>query len=529
MPQNPCWRVFGALVALMLAGGTVAAAGLETDPPLEQPLPRDSCRYLAQLQDSQMSGLVPLLLAQNYTSTYVNAVVAVAFVLCNQPERARRIFDAFASRSSECPCACGQGFQQNRDAATGGPDPTSDCWLGDNAWLLTAVKSYRERTGDHRYDPLIEQLKGWLQCLKSHSPEPGIIGGHRPAQACAIIPPHAEGSIDVVGATHGLGVEALRTSVKQWIDREVWIPRGDCFDRGPTNLGNLPTDHCSWGFLALGVERPQYACILGYADGLTARTQDRYLLERWDRDGRWHIDREHPSIQVQLGRVPNGDGHDMEVTFTIPAGQSWFRIYRHEGVDLAITPGFSYHVAVEAAGNVPQFEIKLSQKETGYTCISTRALAAGWQQVEVAYEQLRDFATGGPCVGLDRIGQIEFAVNSGRVDALDRRIRIGSIRYRDPGKPRLWPVHGFAGFQSERDGLFVEGTGQMATAYCAAGRLMDWTRQMEELLHIAQWARDGYMALPEPLTGAVDPPSPANPVATSWLLIASQCFNPFHP
>ena len=109
---------------------------------------------------------------------------------------------------------------------------------------------------------MIDRLRDWFLCIEALTPDPGIYSGFLKDGELMDFR-HAEGSIDVYGALADLDAELARSSIKSWLDEQVWIPREECFERGPDNRANLPTDHVSWGFLALG---PDYSCILAEAD-----------------------------------------------------------------------------------------------------------------------------------------------------------------------------------------------------------------------------------------------------------------------
>jgi hypothetical protein len=154
---------------------------------LISPQPAKVLNFLQLLQDSVSSGLVPVSEGSNTSTTYPSAMAAIAFVGASEFDRARKVFDAFSALGDPCAtCQCPGGFQQFRLASTGDPDPSfdpndpNDFWIGDNAWLLIAIKYYRRQTGDSRYDVLIDHLKDWFVCIQKNTPPPGIYAGYRP-------------------------------------------------------------------------------------------------------------------------------------------------------------------------------------------------------------------------------------------------------------------------------------------------------------------------------------------------------------
>ncbi len=493
-------------------------------------------RFLGQLQDSQASGLVPLYEGAQDTTTYSNAMAAIAFVAGGEAERARRVFDAFAGQTDACPaCACQGAYQQFRLASTGLPNPAADpndFWIGDNAWLLAALKYHRQATGDVRYDALIGRLTAWFVCLDGLTPAPGIYSGFR-KNGDLMDFRHPEGSIDVYGALRGSGVEAVRTAIKLWLDEAVWVPRGDCYDIGYMNwpalvTHNLPTDNVSWGYLALG---PAYRCLLPYAEALTARTQDPYLIEVFDShtDTYWTAARQNddPSIVVDLARAQHGEGHDLVVQYTWEPDDEWFLFHRERDIDLVVTPGFVYHFWLKGDGSGNRFEVKLQNKTGEWYWYFLRLDFDGWRKVEARYDQFADFGNNGG-VRLTEVTKIEYAVNNqSHQAAVNSELRVGRTWYHDSGAPRRYSVDGFAAFEMEQNWLFVEGTGQMAAAYCVAGKTAEWQHTLGELTGLLQPASAGdAQGLPNFLTGSINRPV-IESVASSWYIVAAHCLNPF--
>ena len=80
-------------------------------------------------------------------------------------------------------------------------------------------------------------------------------------------------------------LKGTRDSFLDWLGQQVWVPRTaptqTCVDPGQTIKSNVPTDVIAWGSLLLTTG---HRCILSYAERLTARRQDRYMIEKFDRD-----------------------------------------------------------------------------------------------------------------------------------------------------------------------------------------------------------------------------------------------------
>ena len=489
--------------------------------------------FLAGLQDTPGTSLVPLFVGSDDTTTYSNAVAAVAFLSAGQVARARRVFDGLPAAGDPCPtCACRGAYQQFRSAATGGPradmDP-NDFWIGDNAWLLTALKQHRVVTGDQRYNGRITMLVNWFNCLENLTPAPGIYSGFR-KDGSLMNWRHAEGSIDVYGALKGLNAEPVRVSVKAWLDDAVWpSDQHGCFDVGWLNRGNLPTDNVSWGALALG---PSYQCLLQHAEARTARTQDRYLVETFDRfDATTWVTAtmtSNPSIHVNLARNQAGPAHTLRVHYAWNDQDAWFLLNRTRDIHLVVTPAFRYYFWIKGDGSGNRLEVKLSNVSDETFWYHFSLDFTDWRVVSVRYDQFEPFGPAG--APLEEIGKIEFAVNnSSRTATAGSDLFVGPIWYQDRGAPVLWPVDGFDAFETEQNWLFVEGTAQMATAYCVAGEAPRYQHTMEELTQLLQPVGTGPAhGLPNFLTGGINRPV-VELVASSWYVIAGRCVNPFDP
>ena len=387
-------------------------------------------------------------------------------------------------------------------------------------------------SGDSRYDTLIARLTGWFACLEDLTPDPGIYSGFR-KNGDLMAFRHPEGSIDVYGALRGSGVEAVQASIKTWLDQAVWVPRDDCYDIGYMNwpalvTHNLPTDNVSWGYLALG---PAYRCLLPYADALTARAQDSYLIEVFDSrtDADWTTARHNddPSIVVNLARAQHGEGHDLVVGYTWGADDEWFLFHRERDIDLAVTPGFVYHFWLKGDGSGNRFEVKLQNKTGEWYWYTLPLDFSAWRKVEARYDQFADFGDNHG-VRLGEITKIEYAVNNqSHQAAVNSELRIGRTWYQDSGAPLRFSSDGFAAFETEQNWLFVEGTGQMAAAYCVAGRMQEWEHYLGELTALLRPAATGdAQGLPNFVTGGVNRPV-IESVASSWYIVADHCLNPF--
>ena len=124
--------------------------------------------FLKDLQNTQ--GLLPTIPYGNLVSTYDQALAAIAFILADEIQCAERIFDYFESiRVSELESGPGGFFQFRSPLGV----PAGRRWMGDNAWLLIALKNYPQ---SDKYTALITSLEYWLMGLDDPA-DNGLWGG----------------------------------------------------------------------------------------------------------------------------------------------------------------------------------------------------------------------------------------------------------------------------------------------------------------------------------------------------------------
>lgn len=159
------------------------------------------------------NGLVASAPQTNFVSLYDNALAALLFLQTGQPERARRIFDFFQDRLDSEFGQTGGGFYQFRD--TLGTNP-SRVWMGDNAWLLIALRQHRLSYGSGRYDAMISRLDTWLRSLQD--PDGGLRGGrNEDGSAIARV---TEGMITAYAAVSGF--DEFHKRLLEFLQRERW-------------------------------------------------------------------------------------------------------------------------------------------------------------------------------------------------------------------------------------------------------------------------------------------------------------------
>jgi hypothetical protein len=217
--------------------------------------------WLRQAQDASLPDrrLVGNSAGENMYQTFNNALVAMAFILKGERERAERILDFFAEatepdntdprRQNFFLRGEPRGFFQNavaeiRDGTTTYREPGgSDRWMGDMAWLLLAVEHHRQAFQSDRYDRLRRLLLDLLISFYRDAPDgPGGYVQHGWRDSDARLHEdhgHPEGNIDCYAVFRLCGRVDLAGRVRTWLDRAI---------KGR----NLPLDLYTWRVLAYG-------------------------------------------------------------------------------------------------------------------------------------------------------------------------------------------------------------------------------------------------------------------------------------
>lgn len=165
---------FWLLAALVLA----SSCAPETLLPEAVPRPKDAGSTATVALDHKASsllwlaerqfpnGLVESAEASDFVSLYDNALAALVFLRSGEAEKAREIFEYFKGRQQAEFNESGGGFYQFRNTAG---NNRSRIWLGDNAWLLIALRHYRHATADPRYEGLETSLETWIRSLQQEN------------------------------------------------------------------------------------------------------------------------------------------------------------------------------------------------------------------------------------------------------------------------------------------------------------------------------------------------------------------------
>jgi hypothetical protein len=213
--------------------------------------------WLKALQDRSPAGhrLVPSQEGDDAGQTFNNSIVAIAFMVKHERERAERILDFYAeSTVVENRDATLQnffykgearGFYQEASISTRhNAGSGSDRWIGDMAWLLCACKYHEKEYHSERYSHLASLLRDLLVSFYKPSAHGGYIqSGWRRGDTYRHEPNgHHEGNIDCYAVLRLCGEDTLAGNIRVWIDEAL---------RG---LPDLPLDLYTWRVLAYGPE-----------------------------------------------------------------------------------------------------------------------------------------------------------------------------------------------------------------------------------------------------------------------------------
>lgn len=218
--------------------------------------------YLKALQDTSSSErqLLPGQEGDNVAQTFNNALVAMAFTITGERERAGRILDFYAGAMARDNAdrrlqnfyfrGEARGFYQAVSLRRVGADPahqdtggTADRWVGDMAWLLLACRCYDRRFGSTRYEPLAAALHAlFVSWFQDDGAGMGYVRhGWRHGDAYLHEKEgHEEGNIDCCAAFRAMGDKTHAALVRAWLTRRLAGRR------------DLPLDLYTWRVLVFG-------------------------------------------------------------------------------------------------------------------------------------------------------------------------------------------------------------------------------------------------------------------------------------
>jgi cellulose synthase operon protein B len=188
------------------------------------------------------NGLVEEAENSNFVSLYSNALAAVVFTHKKDFDRAKNIFLWFRNNRKEFDSAPG-GFGQFRDAA--GFTSAPHRWMGDNCWLLIALRFYKEKSGDAQFQDMAADIEKWLRALQDK--DGGVWGGYK--GNWELIEKNTEGNIDALNAVSGY--DDFHRKLFSFLKSYRWDKASGVFITDWEPYKYAP-DLISWGYLALG-------------------------------------------------------------------------------------------------------------------------------------------------------------------------------------------------------------------------------------------------------------------------------------
>jgi hypothetical protein len=186
-----------------------------------------------------------------------------------------------------------------------------------------------------------------------------------------------------------------------------------------------------------------------------------------------------------------------------------------------VTKGFQYSFWLKGDGSNNRLEVALTNTTDEVFEYILYLNFVGWKKITVNYDDFKYAWAGDSNNALAAIKEIAFAINNGSPKDISGEFWIGPI-----WSPTLPPIDGFAAFQSDGNWLWIQGTAQMADAYCVAGQKEKCNQYLDELSSLL--SASGGKGLPNYLFEGNNRPNP-EVEATAWYIIASLGLNPFPP
>lgn len=231
--------------------------------------------YLKQLQDvgSAEKQLLPSMGPDNLEAqTFNNALVAMAFMIEGEKQRAECILDFYASATDksntdltlqnfyyngeargffqwvvirDCDNDSGAKLHHEKDCTAKAYHHTgsSDRWMGDMVWLMYAYKLYEKKYDSHRYNEITDLIKNLLVSWYKPDPTGGgyIQSGWRKGDTTLHEEHgHHEGNIDCYALFKLTGDLELARNIRVWVDNQL------------EDKSNLPLDLYTWRVLSFG-------------------------------------------------------------------------------------------------------------------------------------------------------------------------------------------------------------------------------------------------------------------------------------
>lgn len=179
----------------------------------------------------------------NFVSTYDNALATLVFIEQGELEKAERILDFFNGKiDAELKSGAGGYYQfRNRDGENGRRN-----WMGDNAWLLVAINTYHQVSGNQKYNEMAHELELWIRSLQDT--DGGLWGGQNTNGTQ--IPKVTEGILVAFNAVPGY--DDFHENILSYLKENRWSANEKTIVSWPENPAyNYALDLHSMSYLAL--------------------------------------------------------------------------------------------------------------------------------------------------------------------------------------------------------------------------------------------------------------------------------------
>lgn len=185
----------------------------------------------------------------DWAFTYDQSLAAIIFTVSGDYERARKIFDFYASTPSK------DGAFFNAYYASGGEASEYIIHSGPNIWLGIALLQYINKTGDRTYLPQADRIARWLVKLEKEDPEGGIRGGPEVSWYATEHNLDAYAFFDMLyKITSKADYLKVRDRIFNWLNTHSYHKNGVPIWRGKGD-SIIATDTYFWSIAAIGPEK----------------------------------------------------------------------------------------------------------------------------------------------------------------------------------------------------------------------------------------------------------------------------------
>ena len=253
--------VLNSIILVLGCAISVSCTAIETDTTGQAPNTSSQIEAMVYnwFTNSQLeNGLIPSTDEGTVVSLYDNALAVIVFLIHEDFDRAEKVLDYFNSHiQSELknykgiPTADAPGgFAQFRD--TSGKILDDIRWMGDNCWLLIAVRNYHQMADNSKYSEMEAGLINWISALQNS--DGSLKGGFQPNEEGMMteIHPITEGMIDAFNALPGY--TDIHIGLLEFLESKRWDASKGllvAWPNPPNPDWKFALDTIPWGYLGL--------------------------------------------------------------------------------------------------------------------------------------------------------------------------------------------------------------------------------------------------------------------------------------